>query len=323
MTKVRNIYFIIIILLTTINFSFSSILSNQDEEYNNALKNYNSTAEAMSIYYAINKNQSINTIFANNPERLSLLDSDFANPNFKNLLNNTSTNISEEEYKNILSKNNIGFTLENSDFKTLQNDFSDKQNSIDKYVISSGLEWSKELSSLSFGIINPISKPEMPTINNYGVDNLSFGLFLNQTIANFIGNYPDIFSIVDQTGVVSTNANKAWSNAINSVSKNSGVVIKNITGADDCSSSFVDGLTSNTYNSCSPCFLSGSYSNKVLVNSLSDKDNPIKNLNNINEFDFTDRNEFDFSSKSNCEQNIDNINNKIVSTIKNSVKSLK
>jgi|688.fasta_scaffold173085_3 hypothetical protein len=323
MTKIRNVFLIFLIIIITNNLSYSSILSNQDDEYNNALKKFNSTAEAMSIYYAINKNQSVNTLLTNNPETLSLIDSNFSNSNIKNLLSNKNTSISEEDYKNILLENNIGFTLENSNLRNLQNDFSDKQNSIDKYVISSGLEWSKALNSLSFGNLNSINKPEMPKIDNYGVDNLSFGLFLNQTIASFIGNYPDIFSIVEQTGVVSQNANKAWNTAINNVSKNSGIVIKNITGADDCSSSFVDGLTNNNFNSCSPCFLSGSYSNKVLANSLSDPDNPIKNLDNIKEFDFSEQNEFDFSNKSNCELNKNNINNTIISTIKKSVKALK
>jgi len=323
MNKIRNIFIFFLFIFLSNNFSYSSILSNQEDQYNNALKNYNSTAEAMSIYYAINKNQSINSLLSDNPETLSLIDSSFSNQNLKNIFNNTSKNFSEEEYKNILSKNNIGFTLENSNYKTLQNDFSNKQNSIDKYVISSGLEWSKALNSLSFGNINSLNKPEMPKITNYGVDNLSFGLFLNQTIASFIGNYPDIFSMVEQTGVVSQNANKAWNAAINNVSKNSGIVIKNITGADDCSSSFVDGLTNNKFNSCSPCFLSGSYSNKVLANSLSSSENPIMNLDNVKEFDFSEKNEFDFSNKSNCELSKNEINKTILSTIKNSVNALK
>jgi hypothetical protein len=316
--KLKSVLIIIILSLHNIVYA-SNLLENQDIENRNALNEFKSTAQAMSIYYSYNKNTSINNIIIENPERMSLVDSNFSDPLFISKLN--KDNLTLAQYKDLLDKSNIGLNIENSTLSKLQLDLYSKKNSIDSFIVKTGLEWSSRMNNLSFGDINSVKTPNTPELNNLGTDNLVFGLFLNQSIANFIGNYPDIFKVVSETGVVSNNANDAWRNAINTVGKNSGVVLKNIFTTDPCNSSYIDGITSQKYDGCSPCYISGSYSKKIINSSLTTNNNPINKLEEIKEFDFSQNNEFDFSNKTNCENN-SNINNEIVTTLRNTITNI-
>lgn len=315
-------------------FSHASSTSlDANAEFEKIVYDYNSTAGAMAVYYSINKNLSVQSMVSNNSEKLSLLDSNFSNPEIKKQLLSLPANLPLEDYKMILSNSNVGLSVDgNSTAQTLRNSLSEKKNSIDAYIISSGMLWANSMSNLSLGSFRDPSFPETPTITNSGVENLAFGLFLNQTIANFVGNYPDIFKTVAETGVVSKNANTAWITAMNAAGKNSNITISNVINQDECGKSYVNGISSNSYSSCSPCFLVGSYSRSLIENSLSSDSNPLNSLSTITEFDFLNQdtkvieNNLATTVNSNsmdCKNNGSMVNNQVLSTIKNTVKNLK
>ena len=311
----------------------SSTLNNANTEFEKIVYDYNSTAGAMAVYYSINKNLSVQSLLSNNSEKLSMLDSNFSNPEIKKQLLSLPSNLPIEDYKMILSNSNVGLNIEgNSTAQSLRNSLSEKKNSIDAYIINSGMLWAKSMSNLSLGSFNDPSFPVTPTTTNSGVENLAFGLFLNQTIANFVGNYPDIFKTVAETGVVSKNANTAWVSAMNAAGKNSNITISNVVKQDECGKSFLTGISSNSYSSCSPCFIVGSYSRSLIENSLTSKNNPINNMNSITEFDFLNQdtkvseNNLGSNLSSNtmdCKTNSNIVNDQVLSTIKNTVKNLK
>lgn len=333
--KIKLLLVVIITLsLITPQFSHAGLVSDSKiSEFEKIIYDYNSTAGAMAVYYSINKNLSVQSMLSNNSEKLSLLDSDFSNPEIKKQLLSLPSNLPLEDYKMVLSNSNVGLSIVgNATAQTLRNSLSEKKNSIDAYIISSGMLWANSMSNLSLGSFRDPAFPQTPASTNSGVENLAFGLFLNQTIANFVGNYPDIFKTVAETGVVSKNANTAWISAMNAAGKNSNITISNVVKQDDCGKSYLNGISSTSYSSCSPCYLVGAYSRSLIENSLTSDSNPINSLSTITEFDFLNQdtkvieNNLSTTISSNsmdCKNNGSMVNDQIMTTIKNTLKNLK
>jgi hypothetical protein len=223
---------------------------------------YASMTAAMATYYAANRGQALGAFLGDNPAALA----NFAGggDGLSNLLNKASQVKSPEELNRLLATAGVG--LDVNSWNTLaaaRSDLQAKAGSMDAAVVNAGMSWASALTQIA---VPSVQAPGIPAMNttlatSMPAEGLAFGLFLNQSLANLIGNFPDVFAQVSASGVASPTAAAAWQSAMNAAANSSSSDLGKIVGTSACGAAFVDGLTGKSANGCSPCAIAGMYGN--------------------------------------------------------------
>jgi hypothetical protein len=223
---------------------------------------YASMTAAMATYYAANRGVALGAYLADNPATLN----NFAGggDTLTNLLSKAGQVKSAEELNRLLASSGVGLDVTRwTSLTAAQTDLQAKAGSIDAAVVNAGMSWAAALTQLA---VPAVQAPGIPAMNtalatSMPTEGLAMGLFLNQSLANLIGNFPDVFAQVNASGVASPTAAAAWRSAMNAAAGSSATDLTRIVGSSACGAAFVDGLTGKSANGCSPCAVAGMYGN--------------------------------------------------------------
>lgn len=238
-----------------------------DQQMADLKNSYSSLTAAMTAYYAVNRGQAFSAFLADNPTAVNRLSGANNGTNLSGILSQAGGVQNAAELDELLRRNGVG--LDVNSWSTLGNaaaDLQAKSRSLDAAVVNAGMNWAAALSML---VVPSVKSPGIPALDTtlataMPAEGLAFGLFMNRSLANLIGNFPDVFSQVRATGVASADANAKWRSAMQAAGGASYAQLRNVVGASDCGTAFVDGLTGTPTNNCSPCAVAGMYGNAQL-----------------------------------------------------------
>lgn len=227
---------------------------------------YASMSAAMATYYAANRGVALNAYLGDNPNALkNLLGSDKV---LTDVLARANQAKSPEELNMILSSSGLGLDVNRWTSLTAANaDLQAKAASIDAAVVNAGMNWAAALTQIHIPSVQAPGLPAMSTAlaTSMPAEGLAFGLFMNQSLANLISNFPDVFSQVQASGVGSPTAASAWKAAMGAAAAGSYSDLSKVVGTSSCGAAFVDGLTGKSANGCSPCEIAGMYGNAQMT----------------------------------------------------------
>jgi len=226
---------------------------------------YASMTAAMAVYYAANRGQALGAFLSDNPTALANLSGSGAG--MTDIINKANQAKSPEELSRILATSGMGLDVNSwTSLAAANADIKLKAASMDAAVVNAGMSWAAALSQIHVPVVQAPGIPAMNTslATSMPAEGLAFGLFMNQSLANLIGNFPDVFSQVHSTGVASPTASAAWKQAMDAAAAGSRVDLSQVVGTSACGAAFVDGLTGKSTNGCSPCAIAGMYGNAQL-----------------------------------------------------------
>jgi hypothetical protein len=226
---------------------------------------YSSMTTAMAVYYAANRGQALGAFLSDNPTALANLSGSGAS--MTDIINKANQAKTPEELSRILSTSGMGLDVNSwTSLAAANADIKSKASSMDAAVVSAGMSWASALSQIHVPVVQAPGIPAMNTTlaTSMPTEGLAFGLFMNQSLANLIGNFPDVFSQVNSTGVASPTASAAWKQAMDAAAAGSYADLSQVAGGSTCGAAFVDGLTGNSTKGCSPCAIAGMYGNAQL-----------------------------------------------------------
>jgi hypothetical protein len=110
----------------------------------------------------------------------------------------------------------------------------------------------------------------MASLTGAGSDGLMFGMFANRSMANFAGNFPDLFSQVASTGLGTPGGVAAW-NASRAAAASSLTADMSGSMLNPCGVSLLGAMASGTVSGvgsqvpgCSPCVTAGAYMHSAM-----------------------------------------------------------
>lgn len=223
---------------------------------------YTSMTVAMANYYASSRGLALGAYLADNPSALSKLAGN--NPQLGNAMVTTADIKSPEQLAQLLAGN--GATLDVKSWTSIAaagDDLKAKAESIDAAVVNAGMTWAQALTAVQVPTLNVPGTPGLDRSASISMpaEGLAFGLFLNQSLANLIGNFPDVFAQVKASGIADPSSQAAWQKSMATAAAASKVSLTNVAGSNPCGAAFVDGLTGNSPKGCSPCAVAGRYAN--------------------------------------------------------------
>jgi hypothetical protein len=268
--KITALVFFLFLSNQTIAFAEDFVLGNEKSKENAnqmiALEdNFSSMSAAMANYYAASKGMALVGYLADNPTSLAKLTGSATNSTLVNSLSNKTQ--TAQELSSMLVSSGISLDMKSwSSVNDAGVDLRSKASSIDAAVISAGLTWANAMLSLK---VPTLASPTTPNIDitkatSMPAEGLVFGMFMNQSLANLIGNFPDVFAQVNSTGIATEKSNLAWQKSMKIAAEASNIDLKRVVGNGLCAASFVDGLTGSSPSGCSPCAIAGMYGNAQL-----------------------------------------------------------
>ena len=240
-------------------------LANVNQQMTDFEGRYSSMTAAMVVYYAANRGQALGAFLTDNPKALANLSGSGAG--MTDIFNKANQAKTPEELSRILSTSGIGLNVNSwTSLAAANADIKSNASSMDAAVVSAGMSWASALSQIHVPVVQAPGIPDMNTTlaTSMPKEGLVFGLFMNQSLANLIGNFPDVFSQVNSTGVASPTASEAWKKAMQAAAAGSYTDLSQVAGGNVCGAAFVDGLTGNSTKGCSPCAIAGMYGNAQL-----------------------------------------------------------
>ena len=226
---------------------------------------YASMTAAMASYYAANRGQALGAFLTDNPAALKNLSG--AGSGFADVMVKANQAKTPEELSRILAGAGVGLDVNSwTSLAAANADIKAKGSSMDAAVVNAGMSWAAALTQIHIPAVQAPGVPAMSTAlaTSMPSEGLAFGLFMNQSLANLIGNFPDVFAQVNATGVASPTASSAWKQAMDAAAAGSRADLSKVVGTSSCGAAFVDGLTGRSSDGCSPCAIAGMYGNAQL-----------------------------------------------------------